>query len=230
MAIEIAPDGGQFAGTGDRSPAARGPDRGAPRRLGDGGVSPAEKFLAQFAEDAETDLGLGRLVRMGKRLQAIAEALREDPGHGITGAVCKPTQDRTKAVYNWLRMGRALLADVGPFEPGECRVCGCTELDPCDKAAGTGAAWTSCGWALSNRTLCDSRTCVEAAASVGHNRDGGPAFSDGVDDEAVLELVDHLDAVVRQPVPGVYAPRTNAAALAPECYGAGCDEFPGLRR
>jgi hypothetical protein len=144
---------------------------------------PRQEFLDLVYEVVEEEPeGMGasaRLYRLGARLHAIAEALRGDPGHDVTGAVCKPTQDRTKAVWNWQRMGRALLASTGPFEPGECRVCGCTETSPCiipverrvsyedgsrpdHNAIGLGA----CAWiGGSKQTLCDHPDCVEAARS-----------------------------------------------------------------
>lgn len=104
-----------------------------------------------------------------ERLAALEAALRGDPGHDVTGAVCAPTADRTKAVWNWERMGRALLAVTGPFEEGRCRVCGCTETTACSYRPVDNRAMTiPCAWVGgSDKTLCDNPECVEAARSVG---------------------------------------------------------------
>lgn len=104
--------------------------------------------------------GISRLLRLAERGYALERALRVDPGHGITGVVVSPGDDRTKAVQHWVAMGKAMLASTGPFEPGVCRVCGCTRVTACDVPTDYGS--TACGWALADRTLCDNPDCVIA--------------------------------------------------------------------
>lgn len=115
-----------------------------------------------------------RLLLLASRGYALELALRSDPGHEVTGAVVEPTQDRTKAVSDWLAMGAALLATTGPFENGFCRVCGCTETTACGVPIDETFS-RACGWVSGTkfeesdnaRTLCDAPACVEAARSAG---------------------------------------------------------------
>jgi hypothetical protein len=54
---------------------------------------------------------------------------------------------------------RALLRVLGPT-PGVCRVCACSELDPCDVNR-TGVA---CSWADASQTLCTAPACRHQAS------------------------------------------------------------------
>lgn len=46
------------------------------------------------------------------------------------------------------------------FESGKCRVCGCTELNPCLSGGGDGNPMEACAWMDRARTLCSSLNCV----------------------------------------------------------------------
>ncbi len=126
-------------------------------------------------------LGLDNVVRLARRALALEAALRGDPGHDVTSAVVQPTGDRTKAVWNWERMGRALLAITPPFAAEVCRVCGCTETTPCVGPVSRTVSYAdgrqppqimhghgACGWVPgTNHTLCDAPACVEAGLATG---------------------------------------------------------------
>lgn len=130
-----------------------------------------ERFLAACRVQAENLRGpMLRLYRLAERGEALRVALLSDPGHGVTGAVVRPTEDRTKSVSDWLAMGAALLAETGPFEGSVCRVCGCTATTSCsiaERAGPNSPGWRVCGWALEDRTLCGAPRCVEAAIAAG---------------------------------------------------------------
>lgn len=49
------------------------------------------------------------------------------------------------------------------YEPGECFVCGCSELDPCVLHL-PGGRVVPCGWANAERTLCNNPDCIEEAS------------------------------------------------------------------
>ena len=111
---------------------------------------------------------LHRLVRLAGRAEKLSEALRGDPGRDVLLAVVRPGADPTKAKWNWARMGRALLASTGPFEKGECRVCGCTENTACNRTC-RGEGVGACSWiAETGDTLCSNPDCVEAAIAIGY--------------------------------------------------------------
>jgi hypothetical protein len=42
----------------------------------------------------------------------------------------------------------------------KCRVCGCTELNPCLSGGGDGRALTRCRWMDFDHTLCSNFRCV----------------------------------------------------------------------
>jgi hypothetical protein len=201
------------------------------------------------------------IERLAERAYAMFEALRSEPSHAVTGAVCRPTQDRTKAVWNWLRMGRALLASTGPFEPGECRVCGCTETTACNRTC-RGDGIGACSWIEgSGETLCSNPDCVEAAIGAGKisqlepARMNPPAWLDEVVDRA-RRAADNAPAALRgvrvrhsrtlgERTGDVYVEGADIDRITgtearfaifdepvadEDCYGAGCDEFPGLSR
>lgn len=133
-------------------------------------MSPSRTFVAncrQVIHNAGDPPYLTRLLRLAERAVELEEVLRaDDPGHDVTAAVCTPTQDRTKAVWNFSRMGRALLATVGPFERGVCRVCGCTWITACEVRTEEGSR--ACGWwAGTDETLCDRPECLAAAIASG---------------------------------------------------------------
>jgi hypothetical protein len=46
------------------------------------------------------------------------------------------------------------------LEPGKCRVCGCTELNPCLSRGGDGNPVEPCAWLDFDHTLCSSLRCV----------------------------------------------------------------------
>lgn len=117
-------------------------------------------------ESRLVDKHVERLIRIGRRYVALEQALRGDPGHEVTAAVVAPTEDRTKSVADWTAMGRALLASTGPFEAGECRVCGCTETTACDAPTDYGSR--ACGWIEgTGQTLCDAPACAKAGLDSG---------------------------------------------------------------
>lgn len=123
-----------------------------------------------------------RLLRLSERCRALEAALRTDPGHGVTGAVVRPTEDRTKSVSDWRAMGAALLASTGPFEEGACRVCGCTRITACDVETDHGSA--ACSWVSgTDETLCSAEACVDAAEAAGIVRHES-AFDCGICREA----------------------------------------------
>jgi hypothetical protein len=130
--------------------------------------------VRELGDEALGEAALDRLLRLAERCMALEAALgADDPGHNVTAAVVRPTESRTKAVWNFSRMGRALLASTGPFEPGVCRVCGCTETTACSipfsPAVGDELARSvGCSWVEgSNRTLCSRPECVAAGIAVG---------------------------------------------------------------
>jgi hypothetical protein len=46
------------------------------------------------------------------------------------------------------------------IEQGKCRVCGCSELDPCLAYVGPGQPMVPCSWLDPQHTLCSSLLCV----------------------------------------------------------------------
>lgn len=131
-----------------------------------------------------------------ERLERLEAALRGDPGHDVTGAVVKPTHDRTKAVWNWERMGRALLALTGPFEAGTCRVCGCTETTACtvetiENDDGLIRGVRACGWVEDTaETLCDAPLCVAAAYAAGVLSPEGQLLTGTRPDRVIVDDLD----------------------------------------
>jgi hypothetical protein len=45
-------------------------------------------------------------------------------------------------------------------EAGKCRVCGCTELNPCMSRGGDGEPIETCAWLDFDHTLCTNLRCV----------------------------------------------------------------------
>lgn len=43
---------------------------------------------------------------------------------------------------------------------GKCRVCGCTELNPCLSAGGDGNPVEACAWIDFDHTLCSNLRCI----------------------------------------------------------------------
>ena len=187
-------------------------------------TGPAEAFLRSIEDRIEHSLGdgvevsvatLGRLVRMGRRLGVLAEALRGDPGHDVSEIMVRPTEDRTEFLSAWRLMGATLLREVGPFEPGECRVCLCTRITACDVPTKSGSR--ACGWrpAVPDKTLCDATLC-----------------SGGIGEARALPAIEERDWVE-----GVVDRAREAADRGPAAMKAGrvrhdlgChgDEFPGI--
>ncbi|MGH9746564.1 MAG: hypothetical protein ACRD59_10710 [Candidatus Acidiferrales bacterium] len=46
------------------------------------------------------------------------------------------------------------------LEAGRCRVCGCTDLNPCLSQGGDGRALEACSWMDADRTLCSNLRCI----------------------------------------------------------------------
>lgn len=49
-----------------------------------------------------------------------------------------------------------IVAEIVASKRGTCRICGCSQFDPCD---------SGCGWADASQTLCDNPECLKKAGA-----------------------------------------------------------------
>lgn len=207
--------------------------------------------LIEDDEPISNDM-LSRLLAVARRGEAIATAfrLRAIP-HEVSEAVVRPGQDRTKAVDDFVAMGRALLAYAGPFIPGTCRVCGCGESTACSYSI-FGSPYT-CSWIDgTGHTICSNPDCLIAAGLLkptpaidleaeerAHN--GGftiaEELADG-DPEEMFEQQSRCVVCEDNEAQCSACKREDERAIATTIsearksvdYGCGCDEFPVSRR
>lgn len=52
------------------------------------------------------------------------------------------------------------MATAAILEAGKCRVCGCTDFDPCIYPVGGTEIEARCAWMEPDRTLCSNPACV----------------------------------------------------------------------
>jgi len=77
------------------------------------------------------------------------------------------------------RNGKAVL--VPAPQPGRCRICGCTETDPCGiqrdvkTPDGISSRYAWCAWADQTKTLCTNARCLREAERVRPTPAAGPS-------------------------------------------------------